>query len=64
MCLHAIFTIEHTENCFIFLIQELDDWLGIVSSRCSEYINCVYLTHFLQELKTIRSNIEFKLIAF
>lgn len=47
MCLHTVFTIEDTENCLIFLIQELYDWLGIVSSRCSEYVDCVYLAHFL-----------------
>lgn len=51
-------------NCFVLLVQKFDNWLGIIGSGSSENVNRIDLAHFLQELQTVGSYIEFELISF
>jgi hypothetical protein len=51
-------------NRLIFLIQILDNWLGIVSSGGSKYINGIDLVHLLQKLHAVWSHIELEFVSF
>lgn len=54
---------EDAVDCSLFLVQVLDDRLGVVLGRGSEDVDLVVLSHIFQKLQTMRPDIEPELIA-
>ncbi len=56
--LHAVASVQKSADQFLGLVEVVyDDWGVFLCASC-EYINVVEFGHFLEELKTVRADIE------
>lgn len=60
--LHAVGAAQEVMDCFGVSVQVLDDGFGIAVSGCCEDIDRVMFTHLLEEVITMRSDIEVETI--
>lgn len=61
--LHAVLPMQQSQDCLLFLVQVIDDGLGVVKGASRENIHVVVLAHVGQKLIAIGPHVELELIS-